>query len=183
MSDDDVEVVFHRGHWLPRVLRAEGQLLLENIDGSDAFHDPRRFTVPTTPQHLEAIRSSPARQVLLRSALSPLWYDAGTVGPLDEQAALAMLDLVLLGEPETLESVFAGPTRWDQRILVAYNADPALLARGELFAALRTVTEEMDWNRVKRLEDRRGLPPRDRAEKKGARHALRRIVGARRRRR
>ncbi|GAA1298686.1 hypothetical protein GCM10009634_55440 [Saccharothrix xinjiangensis] len=81
------------------------------------------------------------------SALLPLCTAAGTRGPLDERAAVALLDPILLGAPEDVESLFRD-IAWNRRQLVAQGADVELLKRGEVFAALRPATAESDWRRV-----------------------------------
>ncbi|MFD7656411.1 DUF6357 family protein [Actinosynnema sp. NPDC059797] len=142
------EVVFTRENgWIPRVVRADGGLRLQLGAGADANHDPRTFTVPVTAAHLRVIRDDLTRHLLLWSALLPLCTAAGTRGPLDERAAVALLDPILLGAPEEVEALFRD-IAWDRRQLVAQGADVELLERGEVFAALRSATEKSDWRRV-----------------------------------
>ncbi|MFC6093369.1 DUF6357 family protein [Saccharothrix lopnurensis] len=156
------EVVFTRENgWIPRVVRADGELRLELGAGADANHDPRTFTVPLSETHLRAIRDDLTRHLLLWSALLPLCAAAGTRGPLDERAAVALLDPILLDAPEDVESLFRD-VAWDRRRLVAQGADVALLERGEVFAALRPATAESDWRRVHEYDADRD---RDRARR------------------
>lgn len=73
---------------MPSVITEGGSLLLDVIGGADALHDFRRFTVPLREDHLDALRSSLRRRLLLHAALLPLCDDAGIRGPWDERAAL-----------------------------------------------------------------------------------------------
>lgn len=146
------EVVFTRENgWIPRVVRADGGLRLELAAGADANHDPRTFTVPVSEAHVRVIRDDLIRHLLLWSALLPLCTAAGTRGPLDERAAVALLDPILLGAPEEAESLFRD-VAWDRRQLVAQGADVELLERGEVFAALRSATVASDWRRVQEYD-------------------------------
>ncbi|GHH27707.1 DUF6357 family protein [Lentzea cavernae] len=144
------EVVFSRENvWIPRVVRADGELRLRLGAGADANHDPRTFTFPISEAHFAVISEDLTRHLLLWSAVLPLCEAAGTRGPLDERAAVALLDPVLLGTPEDVESLFR-TVPWDRRQLIAQGADIGLLERGEIFAALRSATTKSDWHRVQR---------------------------------
>lgn len=45
-------VLFARENgWIPRVIRADGELRLELGAGADANHDPRAFAVPVSEAH------------------------------------------------------------------------------------------------------------------------------------
>lgn len=146
------EVVFTRENgWMPRVIREGGELRLVVVGGADALHDPRTFSFPVSTAHLEAIRDDLSRHLLLWSALLPLCYAAGISGPLDERAAVALLDPVLLGTPDEVEALFRD-IRWDNRQLIAHGADIDLLEGGELFAALRSAGTASDWQRVHRYD-------------------------------
>ncbi|UVS80492.1 DUF6357 family protein [Actinokineospora sp. UTMC 2448] len=146
------EVVFTRENgWLPRVIRADGGLRLQLGAGADANHDPRTFAFPVSAAHLAVIRDDLVRHLLLWSAVLPLCAAAGTRGPLDESAAVALLDPILLGPPDDVESLFRR-IPWDKRQLVAQGADIDLLERGEVFAALRSGTAASDWQRVHRYD-------------------------------
>lgn len=141
------EVVFARSGWIPAVVREGDQLRLRLGAGADALHDPRTFSFPITAAHLEVIKNDLTRHLLLWSAILPLCDAAGTRGPLDERAAMRLLDPILFGTPAEVESLFRD-IRWERQQLVAQGADIALLERGELFAALRSATEHSDWQRV-----------------------------------
>ncbi|UOQ60145.1 DUF6357 family protein [Leucobacter rhizosphaerae] len=141
-------VEFRRDNgWLPRVLRGVAGLRLEVVGGADALHDPRVFSLPIEAAHLEAIRSDLARHLILCSALLPLCRDAGIDGPLDEGAAVALLDPLLLGAPDEVDAALAA-ARWDRGQLVAHGADLALLDRGKVHAAMRSARETADWSRA-----------------------------------
>lgn len=163
------EVVFARYGWFPRVVRADSQLRLLLGAGANANHDPRTFTFPVSEAHVEVLRDDLTRHLLLWVAILPLCDAAGTRGPLDEPAAVALLDPILFGTPADVEALFRDK-RWDLRQLVAHGADIELLERGELFAALRSATETADWSRAQeylanRNRARRGvrLAPLDEA--------------------
>lgn len=97
------------------------------------------------------IRDDLTRHLLLWSAILPLCTAAGTRGPLDERAAVALLDPILFGTPDDVESLFRA-IPWDKSQLVAQGADIELLERGEIFAALRSATATSDWHRVQRYD-------------------------------
>ncbi|KIX76921.1 CchlT, partial [Streptomyces sp. MBRL 10] len=147
---DVPEVVFTRGiGWIPNVIREDGELKLMLGAGADANHDPRTFTFPIGEAHLAVIRTDLARHLLLWSAVLPLCDDAGTRGPLDEDAAVALLDPILLSPPADVDSFFRH-TRWDRSRLVAHGADTGLLGRGRILAAMRSATETSDGKRARR---------------------------------
>ncbi|MEU4807121.1 DUF6357 family protein [Actinosynnema sp. NPDC023587] len=133
------------------MVRADGGLRLEWGAGANANRDPRTFTVPISAAHLEVIGNDLARHLLLWSAILPLCTAAGTQGPLDERAAVALLDPILFGTPEDVESLFRS-IPWDKRRLIAQGADIELLERGEVFAALRSATAKSDWHRVQQYD-------------------------------
>ncbi|MFD6414852.1 DUF6357 family protein [Streptomyces sp. NPDC060194] len=142
------ETVFSRGSgWIPTVVREDGELRLMLGAGADANHDPRTFTLPLEAVHLAAIRDDLTRHLLLWSALLPLCDAAGTRGPLDEDAAVALLDPVLLAPAPDVDALF-GRIPWDRSRLVAHGADIRLLERGELCAALRSATETPNAQRA-----------------------------------
>ncbi|XVS66450.1 DUF6357 family protein [Actinosynnema sp. CA-299493] len=148
MTGGTGEVLFTRENgWIPRVIRADGELKLQLGAGADANRDPRTFHVPITEAHLGVIRDDLVRHLLLWSAILPLCTAAGTRGPLDERAAVALLDPILFGTPDDVESLFRD-VPCDLRRLIAQGADIALLERGEVFAALRSATARSDWQRV-----------------------------------
>ncbi|WP_367135710.1 DUF6357 family protein [Saccharothrix sp. HUAS TT1] len=145
---DMSEVLFTRENsWIPRVVRADGQLRLELGAGADANHDPRTFTVPITEEHFQVIRDDLTRHLLLWSAILPLCAAAGIRGPLDERAAVALLDPILFGEPDDIELLFEG-IPWDKRRLIAQGAALEPLDQGKLFTALHPATAQSDWQRV-----------------------------------
>lgn len=141
--------VFSRGTWMPRAVEEDGALLLEVVGGADALHDPRVFRVPLREEHLTALRDSLRRHVLLQAVLLPLCYEAGNRGDWDEQAAASVLDPILLGSQEEVESTMRG-LRVDRRSLVAHRASLPLLARCRYFDATQSVTESTDWARVRK---------------------------------
>ncbi|WP_030330278.1 DUF6357 family protein [Streptomyces sp. NRRL B-1381] len=142
------DIVFtRRSGWIPSVIREGGGFRLSLGAGSDANHEPRTFTFPIGEAHLEVIREDLARHLLLWSAVLPLCDAAGTRGPLDENAAVALLDPVLLGSPADVDAYFR-TIRWNRGQLVAHGADTGLLDRGEVCAAMRTATETADTARA-----------------------------------
>ncbi|GGY39511.1 hypothetical protein GCM10010363_20430 [Streptomyces omiyaensis] len=154
------DVVFTRGSgWIPIVTREDGGPRLTLGAGADANHEPRTFAFPIREDHLAVIREDLARHLLLWSAVLPLCDDAGTRGRLDEDAAVALLDPVLLLPPADVDALFRR-IRWDRDRLVAHGADVALLERGRVCAAMRTATETPD---EKRAQEHRAV--RRRAER------------------
>lgn len=96
------DVVFTRGSgWIPNVISEDGELRLMLGAGADANHEPRTFTFPIGEAHLAVIREDLPRHLLLWSAVLPLCEAAGTAGRLDEDAAVALLDPILLSRPRT----------------------------------------------------------------------------------
>ncbi|WP_405897499.1 DUF6357 family protein [Streptomyces sp. NBC_00727] len=142
------ETVFtRRSGWIPGVVREDGALKLMLGAGADANHDPRTFTFPIGEAHLAVIREDLARHLLLWSALLPLCDAAGTRGRLDEDAAVALLDPVLLAPPADVDALFRR-IPWQRGRLVAHGADTRLLDRGEVVAAMRTATETSNGKRA-----------------------------------
>lgn len=143
------DIVFARSNaWLPQVERSpEGTLRLRGVGGADALHDPREFTVPIREEHLAALRADLPRHVLLSAVLLPLYDAAGVRGPWDEPAASALIETVLLGSAQQIDAL-AAEDRRIQGHLVAHGADIAALGNGELFAAVRDVTESRDHRRA-----------------------------------
>lgn len=150
------DVVFtRRSDWTPKVIRDNGELKLMLGAGADANHDPRTFTFPIGEAHLAVIREDLARHLLLWSAVLPLCDAAGTRGRLDENAAVALLDPVLLSAPADVDALFQH-IRWDRGRLIAHGADIALLERGQFCAAMRAATETPDGKRAQEHDaDRR----------------------------
>ena len=172
------DVVFTRGGWIPKVVRASDGLRIELGAGADALHSPRTFSFPITEAHLEVVRGDLARHLLLWVAVLPLCDAAGIDGPLDEAAAVALLDPVLLGTPAEVDT-FLRDVRVELVTLVRHGADVALLERGELLSALHSATEEPDHQRgqvyvADRERARRGvtLGPLDEAVLKFVGHYL-----------
>ncbi|MFD4029964.1 DUF6357 family protein [Streptomyces sp. NPDC058637] len=148
-------VFTRRSGWIPNVIREDGQLKLMLGAGADANHDPRTFTFPIGEAHLAVIREDLARHLLLWSAVLPLCDAAGTRGRLDEDAAVALLDPVLLSAPTDVDALFQH-IRWDRGRLVAHGADTALLDRGQVCAAMRAATETSNGKRAQEYHaDRR----------------------------
>lgn len=108
------DIVFTRNSgWIPKVIREDGRLKLMLGAGADANHDPRTFTFSISEAHLAVIREDLARHLLLWSAVLPLCDDAGTRGRLDENAAVALLDPILLAAPADVDALFQR-IRWDR---------------------------------------------------------------------
>lgn len=150
------DIVFTRSSgWIPNVVREDGELKLMLGAGADANHDPRTFTFSIGEAHLGVIRDDLARHLLLWSAVLPLCDAAGTRGRLDEDAAVALLDPILLGAPADVDALFRR-VRWDRSRLVAHGADIGLLERGQVCAAMRAATETSNGQRAQEYHaDRR----------------------------
>ncbi|MEU1755107.1 DUF6357 family protein [Micromonospora matsumotoense] len=150
------DVVFARASgWIPKVIRADGELKLMLAAGADANHEPRTFTFPISEAHLAVIRADLARHLLLWSAVLPLCDAAGSRGRLDENAAVALLDPVLLSPPADVDALFRR-IRWDRSRLVAHGADLDLLERGQVCEAMRAATERPNEKRAQEYHaDRR----------------------------
>lgn len=142
------EIVFAReSPWFPFVMRRDGRLLLRVVGGADAMHDPREFSFPIAEAHLAVISASLTRHLLLYCALTPLANKAGIDGPLDQEAAVALLDPILLSDDGDVDRVF-WKTPWDKRLLLAHGANFRLLKRVQLVEALRNATVHADWSRA-----------------------------------
>ncbi|MFF6909623.1 DUF6357 family protein [Streptomyces sp. NPDC012389] len=142
------DIVFsRRSGWIPNVVREDGEPKLTLGAGADANHDPRTFTFPIGEAHLAVIQDDLPRHLLLWSAVLPLCEAAGTRGSLDESAAVALLDPILLSPPGDVDALFRR-IPWDRDRLIAHGADVRLLERGQVFAAMRTATETSDGKRV-----------------------------------
>jgi len=142
------DIVFtRRSGWIPNVIREDGELKLMLGAGADANHDPRTFTFPIGEAHLAVIQEDLARHLLLWSAVLPLCDAAGTRGSLDENAAVALLDPILLSAPADVDALFRR-IPWDRGRLIAHGAGIDLLERGQVCAALRTATETSDGKRA-----------------------------------
>ncbi|SBT67810.1 hypothetical protein GA0070622_4875 [Micromonospora sediminicola] len=142
------DIVFTRSSgWIPKVIHENGQLKLMLAAGADANHEPREFTFPIAEAHLAVIREDLARHLLLWSAVLPLCDTAGTRGRLDEDAAVALLDPVLLAPPADVDALFRR-IPWDRSRPVAHGADIALLERGQVCQAMRAATEESNERRA-----------------------------------
>lgn len=149
------EVVFAREDgWFPRVIRDGGQLRLLLGAGADASGGPRSFTFPLDEAHAAVIRADLTRHLLLWSAILPLCDAAGIRGPLDEDAAIALLDPILLSAPTEVDALF-GRIRWDRRTLIAHGADVDLLERGQTWSAVRASTVRSDMRRAYEYEANR----------------------------
>ncbi len=150
------DIVFTRSSgWLPDVISEDGGLKLMLGAGADANHEPRTFTFPIEEAHLAVIREDLSRHLLLWSAVLPLCDAAGTAGRLDESAAVALLDPVLLSSPADVDALFRR-IRWDRSRLVAHGADIDALERGQVCAAMRSATVTSNEERAQEhLADRR----------------------------
>ncbi|MER8098473.1 DUF6357 family protein [Streptomyces goshikiensis] len=150
------DIVFTRqSGWIPSVVREDGELKLMLGAGADANHEPRTFTFPISEAHLGVIREDLARHLLLWSAVLPLCDAAGTRGRLDENAAVTLLDPILLAAPADVDALFRR-IPWDKGRLIAHGADIGLLERGRMCAAMRTATETSNGQRAQEYRaDRR----------------------------
>ncbi|RBP66197.1 hypothetical protein DFO66_103140 [Brevibacterium sanguinis] len=149
-----VTVFDRKAGWLPRVVREDGRLRLDFAGGSDALHDPRSFGIPITEAHLEALRNDLPRHVILWSVLRPLCDAAGIRGPLDESAAVALLDPLLLSRPDDADRHLQD-TKIDRLTLVAHGADIELLEKGRVVDALHSATAGSDWKRAQEYDAQR----------------------------
>ncbi|MEV5158832.1 DUF6357 family protein [Streptomyces sp. NPDC053728] len=142
------DIVFTReSGWIPNVIREAGELKLTLGAGADSNHEPRTFTFSIGDAHLAVIREDLARHLLLWSAVLPLCDAAGTGDGLDENAAAALLDPILLSAPADVDALFRR-IRWDKGRLIAHGADIGLLERGQVCAAMRAATETSDNGRA-----------------------------------
>ncbi|MGW6937519.1 DUF6357 family protein [Streptomyces xanthophaeus] len=150
------DIVFTRqSGWIPNAIREDGELKLMLGAGADANHEPRTFTFSISEAHLEVIREDLARHLLLWSAVLPLCDAAGTRGRLDEDAAVALLDPILLAAPADVDALFQR-IRWDRSRLIAHGADIGLLEHGQVCAAMRAATETSNEKRAQEYHaDRR----------------------------
>ncbi len=163
------ETVFARSGWFPRVVRRDEHLRLELGAGADALHSPRTFSFPISEAHLDVIRADLARHLMLWCAVLPLCDAAGTRGDLDEAAAVALLEPVLLGTPDQVDALLR-EERVNTTMLVGHGADVDLLERGQVVESLHDARESADHQRVQtyvanRQRARRGvhLAPLDEA--------------------
>lgn len=136
------------------MVREDGALKLMLGAGADANHEPRTFTFPVGEDHLAVIREDLGRHLLLWSAVLPLCEAAGTRGPLDEDAAVALLDPVLLAAPDDVDAYFRR-IPWDKGRLIAHGAGIDMLERGRVCAAMRTATETSDAKRAQEYHAQR----------------------------
>ncbi|MFD5203288.1 DUF6357 family protein [Streptomyces sp. NPDC058375] len=150
------DIVFtRRSGWIPNVIREDGELRMMLGAGADANHEPRTFTFPIEESHLAVIQGDLARHLLLWSAVLPLCDAAGSRGRLDEDAAVALLDPILLSAPADVDELFRR-IHWDKGRLIAHGADIGLLEGGQVCAAMRAATETSDGKRAQKYHaDRR----------------------------
>lgn len=142
------DIVFtRRSGWIPNVVREDGELKLALGAGADANHEPRTFTFPIGEAHLAVMGADLGRHLLLWSAVLPLCEAAGTRGRLDENAAVALLDPILLSAPADVDALFRR-IPWDRSRLIAHGADIDSLERGQVCAAMRAATETSDVKRA-----------------------------------
>ncbi|MFC8228546.1 DUF6357 family protein [Streptomyces sp. NPDC057287] len=142
------DIVFTRmSGWIPNVIREDGELKLSLGAGADANHEPRTFTFSIGEPHLAVIQEDLPRHLLLWSAVLPLCEAAGTRGRLDENAAVALLDPILLSPPSDVDALFRR-IRWDRSRLIAHGADIELLERGQVCAAMGAATETSHGKRA-----------------------------------
>lgn len=149
------DIVFtRRSGWIPNVIREDGELKLMLGAGADANHAPRTFTFSIGEAHLAVIREDLARHLLLWSAVLPLCDDAGTRGRFDENAAVALLDPILLAAPADVDALFQR-IRSDRGRLITHGADIGLLERGQVYAAMRAATETSNGKRAQEYDANR----------------------------
>src|SRR5690606_5376478 len=119
-SDSDAETVFSRSGWFPHVVRGEPGLMLRLGAGADALHQRRTVLDPISDGHLVVIRDDSAGHLLLWCGLLPLCDAAGIRGPLDQDAAVALLAPIPRGPSARFNAHFrqAGT---DPTLLVAYG--------------------------------------------------------------
>lgn len=129
---------------MPFVVRKDNALFLELGAGADANHEPRTFDIPINEAQLEVIKSDLARHILLWIAIIPLCEAAGTSDPLDEAAAMALCNTILLGSESDVEAYFKDFNKRAFSPLAAHHADTDLLEEGKLFAATKNLTAEAD---------------------------------------
>jgi hypothetical protein len=135
------EVVLRRSGWIPRVERSDdGALRVALAAGANSNHDPREFSFPIEERHLDVMRDDLARHLLLWCAVLPLCDAAGTQGPLDEDAAVALLDPVLLGTAAEVDVLFR-ERKIITNMLVGHGADVPLLERGQVLESLHSPVE------------------------------------------
>lgn len=150
------EAVFgYESPWLPVVLRVDGELRLAIVGGAGPLHDPRQFDIALTPEQADAIREDLPRFLIAYSALIPLCDAAGIDGPIDEAAAGALLDPILLGTPDQVLATLSG-IRWRRDLLVAHGADLALLAQGDVLGAMKNGTVRSDYERAEEWRANQG---------------------------
>lgn len=145
--NSESSLIFERSNpFLGRVIQADDGLSFVFPAGADANHDPRTFSFQIQKNHLEIIRNSLQRHMLLLSALSTLADRAGTEGDFDKDTAIALLDPILLGTEAEVEMLFK-KIDWNIGVLIASGANASLMEQGALFEGTTLVTEAMDWNR------------------------------------
>ena len=150
---DVVYAVEERG-WLPKVVREGDQLqLIMGIDVNRGY-DIREFQFPITEQHLDVLRASLARHLILWCVLAPLAEKAGSGdrhGTPDPEVAATAIDMVLFGSEQQVEAYVAESVRpYELQSLIAHGGDPALIGEGRLFRALQgRVRVGADWKRVR----------------------------------
>lgn len=138
------EIVYRRQFGaLPFIIKKDDLLFLCFGAGADANHEPRTFTVPISEEHSTVIQTDFTRHLLLWSALLPLGDAAGTADPINESAAVALLDPILLGSEAEAERLLK-QIPWYEAQLITHHADPAQLALGNVFAATTSLTETAD---------------------------------------
>ena len=143
-SNSAKDIVFSRkSGWIPNVIRKNGYLYLELGAAADANHEPRTFAFPITDAHLEVIKQSLTRHLLLWAAVLPICEAAGTSDPFSDEAAMALLDPILFGNEDEVESLFK-ENNWNTQFLIGHHADTPLLEQGKLFEALRNGTATSD---------------------------------------
>ena len=133
--------------WLPRVVIGGQEPRLVFLGGADALRDAREFSVPIREAHLDVLRTDRGRHLLLLSALGPICAAAGIGGELDEAAASALLDPILLGSDEETDE-FLRDRALEQQLLIAHGADLAALEQGRMVEAMQGATERADWQRA-----------------------------------
>ena len=150
------EVVFSSENgWLPKVVRGDAGLRLAIIGGAGPLHDPREFDIALTTEQADAIRDDLPRFLILYSTLMPLCDAAGIAGTIDEDAAVALLNPILLGTPDEAIVALSG-VHWRKDLLVAHGADIALLERGDVLAAMERGTAAANHERAQEYRANKG---------------------------
>ena len=153
--------------WPPQVVREAGELYVRlPVYDANGWH-VHEHSFPIAQEHLDALRGSVPRHLVLWCALEQLCEQAGRrvndpksikerrVPQPDQAQARHALDACLLGSHDDVEDYFLS-ANVDTRRLIAHGADPNLLRAGRLFAALGpNPTRTWNWRLVTQDDARR----------------------------